>query len=332
MSLFDTPDQWVTDPIEAFKSFVMSPAFVQLGRRSLVGIADDADQAPLLSASAKTYIAMFGRLHAWMTEQGKTLHSVDDLVIREFLDTRNARKRPLNSAIRIRYVRLLERIYDHLQVQPNPARRVAFQIFKAKSAAGADKPKAWVDDAQQAAFMAAMPSPDNWKNRRDRAMLSMMLGAGLKVSEVISVRVADLGKPEADGSVPVTVKAGAQGSSGRHHRTMLRPFAASEVLAWICERREVGFAGDLLFPSTPTGERLDPSTVFRKVRATFKSAGLNPHRSGGRTLRNSFAIRELTANGRSADANAELVGEFLGLHEKKSTLRYVVHAGRAGVV
>jgi site-specific recombinase XerD len=54
------------------------------------------------------------------------------------------------------------------------------------------------------------------------------------------------------------------------------------------------------------------------VKATFARAGIEVSRQGGRTLRNSFAARELKAGGA-----IELVGEFMGHRRRRSTEHYI---------
>lgn len=76
--------------------------------------------------------------------------------------------------------------------------------------------------------------------------------------------------------------------------------------------------GRLLFPASITGGKVAAPTIYRQVRATFAAAGIKLNREGGRTLRNTFAQRELEA-GTSLDQ----LGEFLGLHERRSVERYL---------
>ena len=145
-----------------------------------------------------------------------------------------------------------------------------------------------------------------------------MLGAGLKVSEVVALRLDQIGAPDSSGSVPILLDRGAANSVTRAHRTQLRPFAAAEVLAWVATRRAETARTNLLFPAAPECHRmLDPATVYRQVKATFARAGIDPKRWGGRTLRNTFAVRELVETG-----SVELVGEFLGHRLERSTLYY----------
>jgi hypothetical protein len=65
------------------------------------------------------------------------------------------------------------------------------------------------------------------------------------------------------------------------------------------------------------GEPLDKATVYRQVKATFARAGINVPRSGGRTLRNTFAVK-----GFSEGTPASEMVERLGLALERSTQPY----------
>ncbi len=345
-SLFDNANIWNTDPLVAFQAFVLSPEFQLLGRRKL---ANDAQQpAAMRASSARIYILMFGKFLRWIGERQVRLLDVTNVDILAFLEHGTilangdtppdaVTKKDLNSSIRIRYLRIFERVFQHLNVHPNPARHAAFDIYKSgnKSLRGQDLEKVAMTEQEQSAFMQALPAappalllapgskesanPRGWKRRRDRAMQAMMLGAGLKVSEVIGITTTSVGTADATGCVPVTVSPAATAGTSRWHQTQLRAFAVREVLEWKAERVSLQIPGALLFPATLQGGTLDKATVYRQVKATFGRAGIDVQRLGGRTLRNSFAVRELKSG-----ASIELVGEFMGHRKRKSTEHYLI--------
>jgi len=327
-SLFDTPDVWQHDPMEAFKAFVKTDAFLLLARRKPVL---DEKGNPLYSmrdSSANVYISMFGRFIRWLGERELELQDVTSDVIRSFLDEPGDGKDiKLNSSIRIGYIRLLERVFAHLDISPNPASRTAFIVHQTR-AGGRDKPMSVLTIDQQVKFMQALPAvapfnPDSmddgtqWKRRRDRAILSLMLGAGLKVSELVGIETHRVGTVDTSGSIPVSITPKSVGGTSRQHETQLRPFAVPEVVAWVAERKARKIPGALLFPSSEKGQRLDKSTVYLLAKATYARAGIEIQRRGPRTLRNSFAVRELAQGG-----SLELVKEFLGHRKEKSTQKY----------
>lgn len=328
--LFDQASDWRTQPLVAFAAFVRSEQFVELGMRRRADLGSAAT-TPIKASSAHVYLRMFGTVVRWLAARGKTIYDITPIDLEQFLEQASEQRgtivKKLNSAIRIRYLRLVERVLVHLQVEPNPARHLCFAIYRQhqRGLAGRDAAKAVLSDAEQAAFMHALPAESagttaqaRWKRRRDRAMQALMLGAGLKVSEVLALRVDQIGARDAAGSVPIALDAGAANSVTRAHRTQLRPFAVTEVLAWVATRKVEQRRSKLLFPTTPESNLLlNPATVYRQVKATFGRAGIDPKRWGGRTLRNTFAVRELVETG-----STELVGEFLGHRLQRSTLYY----------
>lgn len=147
----------------AFDFFVCSEEFVKLGRRAPANDAEGniVPPAPVQEETARTYTAMFGKFVRWMEKHGRHLFDITGHDILAFLElnTGKGRGKPrdLNSDIQRRYLRLLERIYAHLDVRPNPARSAEYMLKNVASTAR-DQPKASLSDEEQAAFMAALPA------------------------------------------------------------------------------------------------------------------------------------------------------------------------------
>lgn len=333
MELFDTRSIWLAQPQKAFDAFVQSPEFLELGRRlpAMEIVGGVSHPSPMRKSTANNYRAMFGNFLNWLDKQAQAVNFLDvtSAHILQFLESRHddhIEEKKLNSTIRVRYLRILERVFSHLDIHPNPARHAAFDVYN-QAAGGRDVAKVILTEAQQQAFLAALPvrtavnpyddETAGWKQRRDRAMQAMMLGAGLKVSEVIGIYTDNVGHKDSTGSIPITVSPASAGGVVRWHRTQLRPFAVPEVLQWLNERKTLNIPGLLLFPATLQGKKLSKATVYRQTKATFDRAGITVPRQGGRTLRNSFAHRQLAAG-----ESIELVGEFLGHRLRKSTEKY----------
>lgn len=334
-SLFDTPDTWRRDPSAAFEAFVLSPEFLALSKRKPKQVNERGEPValpPIRGSSAKIYILMFGRFLRWMSSRNKTLFDVSSADLIAFLQQGREEdgKKVLNGVIRFQYLGLLDRVYTHLQMQ-NPVQEAFLVIANSGNRAllGKNQQMVALTDAEQAAFMLALPqapidSDDDgvgWKKRRDRAMQAMMLGAGLKVVEVIGLYTENVGTKDSTGSVPVSISPASAGGVVRWHQTQLRPFAVPEVMRWVEDRMALKIAGPLLFPASLGGGRLNKATVYRQVRATFERAGIVVERLGGRTLRNAFAVRELKDGG-----SIELVGEFMGHRKRRSIDAYAAKA------
>ncbi|MFD2274284.1 tyrosine-type recombinase/integrase [Undibacterium arcticum] len=282
---------------------------------------------PIRESSVKVYLSMFGKYLRWL--EHRQLHLLDvkasdiDAFMEERMSGKRGKARDLSSrSIRKSYLRLLERMYEHLKLVPNPAKDAMFHASKQDGGLGRDAHLVSLSPEQIAAFMAALPEindfPKNWKRRRDRAMLCLMLGAGLRVSEVIGMYIENIGLPNDNGSIRVTVSAASNDGTSRWHQTQLRAFAAPDVLAWVEERKRMDMPDQMLFPANEKGVRLDKATLYRQAKKTFARAGIDVARHGGRTLRNAFAVNELEGG-----TPPEEVTEFLGLHKQKSINIYL---------
>ncbi len=321
--LFEKASHWQSDPLTAFGGFVSSVDFVELGRRPKK-FAQEGDRKPLSRSSIESYTSMFSKYVRWMDAQGLAICNVTHENILAFLDVamepvKKGRTKDLNSEIRVRYVRMLERVYEHIGARPNPAGKAAHALFSVPGAAGRDSPKVWLSQGQQDNFVDALhhdtaeedESAKAWRWRRDAAMMALMIGAGLTVTEVIGLYMENIGFPGEDGSVPITVWPTPGSELSRHHTTVLRPFAVSFVTAWLAERKTMSLPNQLLFPATRLGRRVVPATLYRQVKATFSEAGI--------------ALQREIEAGTSLDR----LGEFLGLHDRRSVERYL-QASTAG--
>ncbi len=139
---------------------------------------------------------------------------------------------------------------------------------------------------------------------RDAALLALLYGAGLRVSEAVGLRVQDVRLDE--GRVRV------RGKGGKERQAHLPPHARELVGRWLEVRPA---AGDALFPgrrghlSVRTAQRI----VARWARAAHADDA-TPHR-----LRHSFATHLLAAG-----ASLRAIQELLGHASLATTERYAV--------
>lgn len=309
--------QWDADPIKEFSAFVRDMAFVKTSRRRR---PEGIEPKPISGESAEIYTFMFQKFAHWMKEEGITMSTVDGPALYAFLDLRREDGEPeLHSRIAHRYLRLLERCYEYLAVQPNPAQAAILDAARTSKSLGRDLEMAVLTSDQQAQFIAALPGlHESWKRRRDRAMQLTMLLGGLRVAEVIGLQLDEVGKqPNLDHSLDLALTPTGKHQSSYQHVTRLQAQGATALLAWIEERMLMPVPGQLVFPANLRGDPLDKATVYRQVKATFTRAKLPITRSGGRTLRNSFAVQELD------DVSIDELTEHLGLALPRSTEIYV---------
>ena len=313
---------WDADPARAFKEFVTTAAFAETGRRQRA----DGTLRLLSSESAKIYIFMFNNLAGWLVEEGLTFSTVTRADLLRFIGRTEKGKRVLNSKIAYRYLRLLERCYDYLGAAPNPAQQAILGIDRAHLAK--DEAGRSLSEAQLERFFAALPADaprkrrstpfDGWKRRRDRAMQVVMALAGLRVSEAVGLLVTEVGRQASlDGAIVLTITPEAKHDTSHEHAVTLPRRGAEELLAWLGEREAMAIPGELVFPANLAGTRMTRKTVYVQMRATFERAGMDLARSGGRTLRNTFAKHQLDQG-----AKAEELKDVLGLALERSAADY----------
>ena len=317
---------WDTNPVQAFKEFVGTEAFAKTAQR----LPADGTLRPVSKESAKTYISMFANVAAWITEQGKTLSTVTHGDLVRFVNRADGGDRVLNSKIGYRYLRLLERCYEHLGVSPNPAKQAILAIDR--TALPKDDAGRALSTEQLQRFFDALPADpprrrrvtafDGWKRRRDRAMQVVIALAGLRVAEAIGLLVHEVGHQVAlDGSVDLTITPEEKHNTSYEHIAPLPREGVAELRPWLVERekmvKQLALPGDFVFPANVNGDKLTTKTVYKQIRKTFERAGLDTSRAGGRTLRNTFAKQQLDGG-----ASADELKDVLGLALERSAADY----------
>ena len=313
---------WDADPVRAFREFVSTTAFAKTGRR----LRADGTLRELSAESAKIYVFMFNNLASWIQEQRLTFSTVTQADLVRFINRTEKGKRVLNSKIAYRYLRLIERCYEHLDVSPNPAQLAILSIDRAHMTR--DDAGRTLSDEQLERFFAALPAEaprrrrntpfDGWKRRRDRAMQVVIALAGLRVSEAIGLLASEVGRQAGiDGSIVLTITPDEKHDTSHEHEVTLPREGAEELRAWLQEREAMAIPGEFVFPANLTGARMTRKTVYMQMRATFERAGMDLSRSGGRTLRNTFAKRQLDSG-----ASADELKDVLGLALERSAADY----------
>jgi len=139
-----------------------------------------------------------------------------------------------------------------------------------------------------------------------RAILATLYGAGLRVSEVTNLKVADLDRKRK----VITVR----GGKGRKDRQVMLSDTLREVLvAWWRDARPA----DWLFPGEKPGRPLSCGTVFRACREAARLAGINKH-VHPHSLRHAFATHLLDDG-----VSLPVIQVLLGHLNLKTTARYL---------
>jgi integrase/recombinase XerC len=148
---------------------------------------------------------------------------------------------------------------------------------------------------------------------RDRAILETIYSAGLRVSELTGLDVADV---DLDSGL-ATVR----GKGKRERLALLGPPAVAAVRAWLPGRSTLAGGRAQQLPAlfvNKNGTRLSPRSVGRLLEKYLAQAGLDP-RTSPHTLRHSFATHLLDAG-----ADIRSVQELLG-HRSLSTTQIYTH-------
>ena len=148
-----------------------------------------------------------------------------------------------------------------------------------------------------------------WRRRGDlrhRAMLAILYGSGLRVSEVARLKVADI-----DSARNVLwVRFG----KGRKDRQALLPPKLRELLRCYWRSRR---PADWLFPGARPGQPISVKTIFMACRKAARTAGIaksvHPH-----LLRHAFATHLLEAG-----VNLRTIQILLGHANLETTARYL---------
>ena len=144
--------------------------------------------------------------------------------------------------------------------------------------------------AEEANALLAAPDSARWEGRRDRALLTLALQAGLRVSELVALSCADI-------ALGTGAHVRCEGKGRKHRSVPLTAPAQAVLTAWLDER--AGRPQDPLF-STRTGRRLSRDAIERRL-ATHTSAAakrcpsLNGKRLHPHVLRHSCAMSLLQA-------------------------------------
>jgi len=186
--------------------------------------------------------------------------------------------------------------------------RVTLNPFDGLRAPKAPKPlpKALgVDDAVQLAAYTPEAASDPVLEARDRAMVELLYGAGLRAAELIGLDVQASG--QADGWVDLqSAEVHVLGKGGKRRSTPLGRAAAEALRAWLAVRPQLAAAGEAALFVGARGHRVAGSTLRAMLGARAVAAGspahVHPH-----MLRHSFASHLLQSSG-----DLRAVQELLG--------------------
>lgn len=298
-NLFDTPEFWRLSPDLAFASWLESESVV--------------------NATRKVRSAMWGKFLRYLSMQHITLDQCDAAHIASFLVHTGQKKEQA-----WRYIKLIERIYVHLNSiginTINPARCAAVKTGNPHR----NDPMHFLTHDERnkltTHLLATLHAGEHtWRAHqekplgkndytalriavRDAAVCALLLGAGVKVSELIRLKTQNVSQT---GVLEVP-----RSGFDMNRQIDLLPVAIEGIRVWMCFRQSVKDMGLILFPAMVAKRRDDqqhpssamhPATVFRRVKAILGAVGISEARACGQTLRNTFAAGLIDAGASDQD-------------------------------
>lgn len=152
------------------------------------------------------------------------------------------------------------------------------------------------------------PDPKTNKGKRDRSILELLYASGLKVTELINLKVPDV---NLDKQYIVC-----QGSKGRERLIPMGTKAVESLRAFLAIRDQMAKEGSSYLFTSNQGESITRQGVWKLLKTYTDQAGITKDVNLN-TLRHSFAVH-LLDNG----ADMKAVQEMLGHTDINATLRY----------
>lgn len=287
---------WATDPLPSFTTW-LAERRINGGRHFRESTID-------------TYQAMFTSWLEQLQHKSLSLLEATPSDALEFFDEKN-----LEPVSRRRYLQLLNKVYEHLNILGwsghNPLRlelasERILDVPLPEGLAAEDKDK----------LIQHLAAQNGWKASRDRAVIALLMGAGLRSNEAIHLTLSELS------AHPIwTVQINPRGVH-RSHQSLVLPEGPWRgwISEWLVDRAQMEMPGDLMCPATPKGLPYSTSGLFRRLEGLATAAGMASKQGGANVLRNTFARDAF----RCERYSIEEIQEFLGHEDTRATGRHMV--------
>jgi integrase/recombinase XerD len=266
-------------------------------------------EAGLSKNTLSSYRADLAQFSAWLAPKDKTLDRVGPVDIHDYL--RDFSRRAKSTSQR-RLISALRRFYQHL---------LAIGEIKADPSLNIEPPPRperfpkTLSEAQVEALLAA-PDCDTPLGLRDRAMLEVLYATGLRVSELVALKLFEVGMNE--GVVRVF------GKGSKERLVPLGQVALEWIERYLKEARPQLLGGrncDAVFV-TRRAAGLSRQMFWHLIKRHAAQAGIDPARISPHTLRHAFATHLINHG-----ADLRVVQLLLG-HADISTTQVYTHVAR----
>jgi integrase/recombinase XerD len=264
----------------------------------------------LAKASLASYRSDLLRFAGWLAEHRLgTLCNADDVALTRFVATLS---QTLRASSQARYISTLRRFYRHLLARGRSSTDPTLKI--AMPAKPSRLPKV-LSEAQVDALLAA-PKNETALGLRDRAMLETLYATGLRVSELVSLKLHE-----------VNFDMGVVRVFGKGNKERLVPLG-EEAIDWLRRYLTEGRPAlldkrqsDDLFVTT-RGAAMSRQAFWQLIKRYALHAGIDPARLSPHVLRHAFATHLLNHG-----ADLRVVQLLLG-HSDISTTQIYTHVAR----
>ena len=253
----------------------------------------------------KSYLSDLDQYCAFLAERRIAVEEADHLAIRAFLGTLHAQTKATTRARKLAAIRALYAfLYKRGKVKQNPGRLVM----------APKKPKSLPKVVPVDDVLALLATPaDGPRGLRDRAILEVLYGGGIRVSELVGLDVGDW--DQSGNLIRVLGK-------GRKERIVPLGGKAKEALLTYLGRRDEllatggGAPGEKAMFLNYLGGRLSTRSVARMIDEHVLACALKRH-VHPHALRHSFATHLLDGG-----ADLRAIQEMLGHASLSTTQRY----------
>jgi len=263
----------------------------------------------LSRASLASYRSDLGRFARWLAGRNLKLLQADEAAVAAYIAGLSQQMRAASQA---RHLSSLRRFYRRLLVErrlsADPTRRIANPVRPARL------PKL-MSESQVEALLAA-PLTETPLGQRDRAMLETLYATGLRVSELVGLKLHEL-----------NLDMGLVRIFGKGNKERLVPLG-EEAIAWL--RRYLAEARPALLDQRPCDALFVTQRAAGMTRQMFwnlikrhgRAAGLDADRLSPHTLRHAFATHLINHG-----ADLRVVQMLLG-HADITTTQIYTHVAR----
>ncbi len=264
----------------------------------------------LAKASLASYRSDLLHFSRWLSEQkAGALTNADESALMRFIAMLS---QTLRASSQARYISTLRRFYKHLLVRGvigiDPTQKIAMPVKPSRL------PKV-LSEMQVEALLAA-PQTSTTLGQRDRAMLETLYATGLRVSELVGLKLHELNFDM--GVVRIF------GKGGKERLVPLCEEAVDWLRDYLAEARSAllnGRQSEDCFV-TARGEGMTRQAFWQMIKRYAVLAGMDPGRLSPHVLRHAFATHLLNHG-----ADLRVVQMLLG-HADISTTQIYTHIAR----